>query len=184
MKSLRGSAVPEVEAFFSIKCVVITCFAIAIDGRRLTERNSRSISQTGPGLAVWRAKPEAFREFDDWLFEPPQLRPLDQTKQHAAGLVGTGNLAWALSDEWITRQIHTNGSLYQANLRKIGSSMMPELMIGPVMTVMTFGPLNDLKDLYRILDQYLALRDDRSLVTFRVRARGVQGSLWVAALTR
>jgi hypothetical protein len=111
------------------------------------------------GLAVWRAKPDAFREFDDWLFQPLQVTPLDQARQHAASLVGTGKLERALSDEWITRQIHTNGYLYQANLLKTGRGMMPEVMIGPVMT---FGPLNDVNDLYRILDQYLGLKQART----------------------
>jgi hypothetical protein len=84
---------------------------------------------------------------------------LDQARQHAASLVGTGKLERALSDEWITRQIHTNGYLYQANLLKTGRGMMPEVMIGPVMT---FGPLNDVNDLYRILDQYLGLKQART----------------------
>jgi hypothetical protein len=81
--------------------------------------------------------------------------PLAQARQYAARLVGAENLDRALADEWITRQIHTNGFLYHTNFLRTGRAFMPELMIGPVIT---FGPLNDVKDLYSILQQHLDLK--------------------------
>ena len=107
------------------------------------------------GLAVWRANPGAFAQFDDWLFTPAQIVPSDQAKQYAAQLVGADKLEKALADEWITQQIHTDGYLYHSNYLKMGNSILPELILGPVIS---FGPLNSVQDLYKLLDQHLGVK--------------------------
>ncbi len=40
--------------------------------------NSNSCDYARLGLAVWRAKPEAHRQFDDWMFEPVKPPPVDK----------------------------------------------------------------------------------------------------------
>jgi hypothetical protein len=45
------------------------------------------------GLAVYHAKHEAYREFDDWLFATPEIPPLAEARSHAASLVGQEALA-------------------------------------------------------------------------------------------
>ncbi|MCX6906180.1 MAG: hypothetical protein NTW03_22410 [Verrucomicrobia bacterium] len=107
------------------------------------------------GLAVWRANPGAFAQFDDWLFTLEQIVPSDQAKQYAAQLVGADKLEKALADEWITQQIHTDGYLYHSNYLKMGNSILPELILGPVVS---FGPLNSVQDLYKLLDQHLGVK--------------------------
>ena len=106
------------------------------------------------GLAVWRAKPEAFHQFDDWLMKPENPVPVPQAHEYAAQLVGVMKLESALQDDWVTRQIHTDGYLYHSNYLKTGNSQMPELMIGPFVS---FGPLNSVADLLRLLKDHLGL---------------------------
>lgn len=110
------------------------------------------------GLAVWRAKRDAFPQFDDWLFTPEQPVPPAEARQYAAQLVGTEKLEAALADEWITRQIHMDGSLYHTNYLRMRDATMPELMIG---SVISFGPLNSVQDLVKLIEQQLGLKAAR-----------------------
>jgi hypothetical protein len=83
------------------------------------------------------------------------LVPAAQAKQYAAQLVGAEKLEKALEDEWITQQIHTVGYLYRTNYLKMGNSLMPELILGPVIS---FGPLNSVQDLLKLLEQHVGLK--------------------------
>jgi uncharacterized membrane protein/thiol-disulfide isomerase/thioredoxin len=106
-------------------------------------------------LAVWRVKREAFRPFDDWLFEPPRPVPVPEAKRYAAQLVGVDNLERALADAWITNHMQTNGYLYKTNYLRLKNSVLPELMIG---SAVSFGPLNNPKDLTDLLADHLGLK--------------------------
>jgi uncharacterized membrane protein len=106
-------------------------------------------------LAVWRARREAFRQYDNWLFEPPRPVPVPEAKRYAAQLVGADNLERALADAWILNHIQTNGYLYKTNYLRLKNSVLPELMIG---SVVSFGPLNNPKDLADLLSDHLGLK--------------------------
>ena len=110
------------------------------------------------GLAVWRANRKVSRQFDDWLFAPPHPVPLEQARQYAARLVGADNLARALSDDWIARQIRFDGSLYATNYQRLHRSELPEVMMGPAVS---FGPLNNVNELYSLLDRTLGLKVEK-----------------------
>jgi uncharacterized membrane protein/protein-disulfide isomerase len=86
------------------------------------------------GLAVWHARPEAFREFDDWLFDSPEIPALGEARTHAAMLVGQEALDSALTNAWVNRQLQTDIALYQANAREVGDGLLPQLVIGDVVT--------------------------------------------------
>lgn len=107
------------------------------------------------GLAVWRAQPEAFPKFDDWLFGPSSPPPVSQARQYAAELVGQENLDRALADAWVERQVQTSVGIYDANHRAMGSRQMPQLMIGSSIST---GPLDRIENLFGMIGEQFGLR--------------------------
>ena len=107
------------------------------------------------GLAVWRAKPEAFEEFDSWVFSPASPPDLATVQAHAAELVGVENLQRAFSEDWVGRQIAADVALFEANYREVGRGSMPQLIIGGSISV---GALRGVDDLYQMLGESFGLR--------------------------
>jgi uncharacterized membrane protein len=106
------------------------------------------------GLAVWRAKPEAQRQFDDWMFTPGEPPPVEKAWEYAAQLVGADKLAAALADPWIQQQITTDCQLHFANWQATGRPAMPQLIIGKAISL---GPLNSVNHLLVLLNKYLGM---------------------------
>lgn len=106
------------------------------------------------GLAVWRAKREAFAEFDDWIFSSPAPPPLTETRARAEQLAGRDSLEKALSEGWVEQQLKTDIAIYQANTQQMKSGQMPQLMIA---NTVTLGPVSNVESLYRLLEDLLKL---------------------------
>jgi uncharacterized membrane protein/protein-disulfide isomerase len=79
-------------------------------------------------LAVWRARPEAFREYDAWLFGGDTVPALAEARARAGRLIGTAALERALADPWIGRQIATDVRLYIAASQATNSLRLPQLI--------------------------------------------------------
>ncbi|MBI2949028.1 MAG: thioredoxin domain-containing protein [Verrucomicrobia bacterium] len=107
------------------------------------------------GLAVWRARPEAFSEFDSWLFHPPSPLPLNEVKQRAEELVGREKLEQALADDWVKKQLQTAVAIYESNSSELRDGRMPQLVIGSAISV---GPLQKIDQLYTMLADQLGLK--------------------------
>ena len=105
-------------------------------------------------LAVWRAKPEAFRQFDDWLFAGTAPPPLDSVRTNAETIVGKDALQRALTSSWVTRQLQTDIALYQANGRLVGDGRLPQLVIG---NVISHGAIENREDLLELIERHLQL---------------------------
>jgi uncharacterized membrane protein len=106
------------------------------------------------GLAVWLAKPEAQRQFDDWFFTPEKPVSVEQAKEYAAQLVGADKLAAALLDPGLDQQILMDCSLHFANWQATGRPAMPQLIIGEAVSL---GPLVNVQHLQVLLNKYLHL---------------------------
>ncbi len=78
------------------------------------------------GLAVWRAKPSAFAEYDDWMFESYQSRSYEEARRRAAELVGAGELNRALTDPWIHRHLRRSTQVF----KETGGTGLPVVLIG------------------------------------------------------
>lgn len=117
--------------------------------------NENSCEYARLALAVWRARPEVFREFDDWMFTSPAPPALREARRKAQMLAGKQALEVALSGAWIKRQLDTDIALYQANGRMIGDARLPQLVIGDVVT---HGTMQRLEDLTQLLQLHLPLR--------------------------
>ena len=108
------------------------------------------------GLAVWRAQPESFQQFDTWLFTPSPPPSVSAVKSYADGLVGREKLERALTDGWVAGQIQTDISIYEANTRQLNNDgRMPQLIIGSTVNA---GPIDRIDELYRLLGDHLGLR--------------------------
>jgi len=106
------------------------------------------------GLAVWRAKPEAQRQFDDWMFASVKPPPLEQAREYAAQLVGADKLKSALADPWVAQQILTDCKIHRANWLAVDSSAMPQIIMGDAVSS---GPLNSVEHLLILLNRYLGM---------------------------
>lgn len=106
------------------------------------------------GLAVWRAKPEAHRQFDDWMFAPVKPVPLDQARDYAAQLVGADKLKAALADPWVEQQFLTDCKIHRANWLSVDSSAMPQIVMGDAVSS---GAINSVEHLQILLGRYMGL---------------------------
>jgi uncharacterized membrane protein len=105
-------------------------------------------------LAVWRAKPAAFRQFDDWMFAPDRPVPVEQAREYAAQLVGADKLQAALADSWVTQQLTTDCRLHATNWTAAGSAALPQVILGDVVSS---GPLVSIDHLLLLLGRYIGL---------------------------
>jgi uncharacterized membrane protein len=107
------------------------------------------------GLAVFRAQPQAFREFDDWMFAPDVPPPLEHAQSKAAQLVGAQALEDALAEPWVEEQLQSSVALYEANaIAAGGDTRVPQIVIGDVVAR---GPLAGADELFRLLERHTPL---------------------------
>jgi uncharacterized membrane protein len=107
------------------------------------------------GLAVWQANRATYPGFENWMLSSRDPPPVDQAKAYAAQLVGANELQSALTNEWIQQQILMACELHQTNWQAAGGMAMPQLIIGPVISV---GPLNSPNHLLVLLEKYLGIK--------------------------
>jgi uncharacterized membrane protein len=104
------------------------------------------------GLAVWRADPKAWQQFDQWFFAPENQAGLAEVSEYASRLVGTNRLQTALADPWIEKQLLTDCRLHNTNWIVAGSHTIPQLIMGNAVSA---GPLNSVEHLMVLLHRYL-----------------------------
>jgi uncharacterized membrane protein len=121
---------------------------------RTRPANANACEYARLGLAVWRAKREAFLEFDNWLFSPKSPPPLDQARAKAESLAGKAALAGALREEWVERQLWLNISLYQANAIATADAHLPQLIIGDAIA---HGSIASAEELSQLILQHTPL---------------------------
>ena len=106
------------------------------------------------GAGRRRAKPPAFPEFDDWLFNPDGVPSLEDARAKAEALVGGGALDRALADPWVKRQIALDVNLYIANSQAMGDSHLPQLIFGDAGSS---GEMDDAGELEQLIASHAPL---------------------------
>ena len=119
-----------------------------------SKANPESCEYARLALAVWRAKPEAHRQFDDWLFADARVPSLDEARAYAGQLVGTDKLNTAMDDPWVEQQIQTDIKLHRANWLAVDNSAMPQIVLGDAVSS---GEINSVEHLQLLLGQYLGV---------------------------
>jgi hypothetical protein len=115
---------------------------------RTTAEHAHACEYGALALGVFRAKPAAFPEFENWLFEPVEPPPIERARNKAMELVGGQALSHALRDPWIGERLVLNIELYEANARASGGdTRLPQIVIGDTLVRGTIGTADELFDL-------------------------------------
>jgi len=102
------------------------------------------------GLAVWKVKPDAYVEFDTWMFGADAPRPLVDSRKKAIELVGEKALDAAFADPWIQQRIENNIGLYEIVSVMSRRPVIPQLLVGGLIVA---GRPSSSKDLFRLLEE-------------------------------
>ncbi len=103
-------------------------------------------------LGVFRAKPAAFPEFEDWLFEPAEPPSIERARNKAVELIGGPVLSRALRDPWVGERLVDDIALYEANARASGGdTRLPQLVIGDTLIQ---GAISTPDDLFQLLAKH------------------------------
>jgi uncharacterized membrane protein len=100
-------------------------------------------------LAVWKAAPDKWVEFDRKIYTDDDIRTPVRARSVAKRLVGEEELAKALKDPWIDQQIQRNVSMYATAARAAGSSALPMLITKKGVMNGTPGHILDIDDLIK-----------------------------------
>lgn len=111
-------------------------------------KHAQSCDYARLGLAVWRANPDAFDAFDDWMFASSSTPSLERARGKAAELIGgRDKLEAALAEDWIEQRLKEDVAIYEANFKETGKSAMPQLMVGDQITSGNFKSSAELVEL-------------------------------------
>lgn len=81
--------------------------------RSFVERHAHACTLAKLALAVWRAEPDKFEQFDAWLFEPDEARNPQEARAEAERLVGAAALENAMQNETVATMIRGNTDLWK-----------------------------------------------------------------------
>lgn len=102
-------------------------------------------------LAVWRADPAAFPEYDAWLYEPEDPRPVTEARAKAESLVGKEALDQALADGWVENRIAEDVKAFiQSEVHSV------PIVLSPGMDAVQGRPQSE-EELFGILEEELGL---------------------------
>jgi uncharacterized membrane protein len=112
---------------------------------RTPEEHAHACEYARLGLGVFRAQPAAFREFDDWMFDPIDPPRIEQARAKANSLAGAQALERALGDPWIDERLASSVALYEANAHASrGDTRLPQIVIGDTLVSGTIGTADEL----------------------------------------
>lgn len=110
--------------------VSIVILPMPLDGKcnarvkRTEKRHENACELARHALTVWRAKPEAFPEYDAWLFKPEMPRLPVDAQSKAIELVGKEAFERAQADPWVQSKLEMSIRLYDA----LGGGSLPKLL--------------------------------------------------------
>ena len=106
-------------------------------------------------LAVWKARPDLFETFDQWLFLSKKPRNASEARQRAEQLLGKEEFDLAIADPWIGEQIGKDVMLYEFSSKLAGGESLPQLIVGP--NIIRGRPKSE-QELFKILEEYSTLK--------------------------
>jgi uncharacterized membrane protein/protein-disulfide isomerase len=107
------------------------------------------------GLAVWRARPAGFPDFDEWLLASDSPPPLDEARAKAEALVGKDALAEALASPWVRDQLNADVKLYIASSTATQNERLPQIIFADSVA---YGQIDDAAELKALIDSHEPLR--------------------------
>jgi uncharacterized membrane protein/protein-disulfide isomerase len=101
-------------------------------------------------MALWRARPEVWPQFDHWLMQGEHPPTPGQAREQALTLIDAAALDAALADPWISQQIERNVKLHELS----SAGVVPTIIVKHVMLLAR--PTR--AELLKVLDQELGIR--------------------------
>lgn len=123
--------------------------------RNTAQANLNACEYARLGLAVFRTRPAAFQEFDDWLFDSNSIPPIEQARAKAGELAGKEPLAAALAGSWVKDQLKTDVDLYMIDSQVMRNAHLPQLLFGDAAIA---GSIETMDELLRVFNQRELLR--------------------------
>ena len=119
---------------------------------RTTKEHVHACEYGALALGVFRAKPAAFPQFEDWLFEPVEPPSIEQARNRAMKLAGVQALSRAMRDPWIGERLVNNIALYEANAHATGGdTRLPQIVIGDTLIQ---GTISTADELFKLLARH------------------------------
>ncbi len=120
------------------------------------ERHRTACDLARLALAVWRAAPEKFGEFDAFLFATGDTRPVADAESKAEEILGEAKLRTALADPWVEAQIKKDVGLYElaGQLNEQDARTLPMIIAGDFILV---GKPAAAEELFQFFEQTLGL---------------------------
>lgn len=117
------------------------------------ERHKDGCDLAKISLAVWKAAPEKWAAFDDWLFESPHGRAKELARVKAGDLIGYVTLDEILDSGWADEQLRKNIELYEM-------ATSPSARSIPVVVCRGFWamPRGGMDDFVAEFERYLPIR--------------------------
>jgi len=120
--------------------------------KKTADRHLTACELATMALAVWRAAPDQFQAYDNFLFATGQTRPVDEARAEAVRLLGEEGLEKALTDPWIKEQIQRDFKVYQLASEESKASTIP-MIIGPDFVIV--GQPGSPEELFSKLEEFL-----------------------------
>lgn len=102
-------------------------------------------------LAVWRAKPSAFDQMDQWIFEQPMTPAPEDARLYAVELVGEDALKNAEADPWVQQTLARGIDLY----KDAGSGVIPKII---TQKTTLSGEIDEPSALFQLLEMELGVK--------------------------
>jgi len=150
----------EAQAYFS-NTLAIICLPMPLDARcnewlkKTPPAHTNACQFAALALGVWRAAPEKFLEYDDWLMSDPAALNVRTAFEHAKQLVGAPVFEAAITDPWVPETLQLSISLYRSNFLAGKSGAMPMMNIGAKIVTGTVGSA---AKMFELLDSGLGLK--------------------------
>jgi hypothetical protein len=116
------------------------------------ERFQDSCELARLALAIWRAAPDKFSDFDQWLFQPELPRSRDEARAEAVRLIGEQKLTETLADPWVAERIRRDVIAYQESNARV----LPILLSPGAKAIV--GRTDDREGLFRLLESDFGIR--------------------------
>ncbi len=101
-------------------------------------------------LAVWRAKPSAFDQMDQWIFDQPMTPAPEDARLYAVELVGEAPLKNAEADPWVQQTLARGIDLY----KQADAGVIPKII---TQQTTLSGEIDEPSALFQLLEKELGV---------------------------
>jgi len=106
------------------------------------------------GMALWRARPELYADFDAWMYEVEGVRTDAEIRKYIVDRIGEEAYSTAIADPWIAREIEQSVKVYRKVIEISRNAGIPRLIVGSTLVA---GGDEASDELFAVLEELLDL---------------------------